>query len=356
MVVQKSHIKDEKSFDLLSTVEQGGCSAKLPAQLLDNILKDIPFMDSENLLVGAENHDDALVYKLNEETAIIQSTDFFPPICSDPYDFGQISAANALNDIFAMGGKAITALNLVMFPSDRIDISVLKEILKGGADKTIEAGAVLAGGHTIDDYPPKYGLAVTGIVHPDKIITNNKSKPEEVLILTKPLGTGTIIAGHRIGEVEKGDYQDAVDMMKLLNKSAAEIMQEYNIRCATDITGFSLLGHSLEIAKASGVTIVINANDVPLLNKAYDLINMGCIPGATFRNLTYVEENTHFNSGLDYNLKMLLLDAQTSGGLLICCDRSIVDNIVSDLRKAGYISTTIIGKVIEKQENLIYVQ
>lgn len=346
----------KNSFDLLTTVEQGGCSAKLPAQLLEGILKDIPFIDSENLLVGNKTRDDALVWKLSNEIAIIQSTDFFPPICSDPYEFGQITAANALSDIFAMGGKAITALNLVMFPSARIDISVLKEILKGGADKTIEAGAVLAGGHTIDDYPPKYGLSVTGIVHPEKIITNSKAKAGDILILTKPLGTGVITAGKKIKEVSKTDYQAALNEMKLLNKNAAEIMQKYNILCATDITGFSLLGHGLEIAEASKTTLIINASDVPLLNRAYDLIDMGCIPGAAFRNQSYVDEKVSFHSKLDYNLKMLLLDAQTSGGLLMSCNKNIENKVVADLKKSGYSNTAVIGNVIEKQEKSMYVR
>lgn len=202
-------------FDLLQTVDQGGCSAKLPAQLLDAIIRNIPILQDERLLVGTETHDDAAVWRVDDQTAIISTTDFFPPLCSDPYEFGQIAAANAMSDVFAMGGVAVMALNLVMFPSSKIDIAVLEEILKGGADKVAEARAVLAGGHTIDDYPPKYGLAVTGIVHPDSIITNSCAKAGEKLILAKPIGTGAISAGQRIGEVSQRDYQAALDTMKL---------------------------------------------------------------------------------------------------------------------------------------------
>lgn len=347
---------NEKTFDLLKTVEQGGCSAKLPAQLLEDILKNIPYLKSENLLVGTENHDDALVWKINDEIAIIQTLDFFPPVCSDPYDFGQIAAANALSDVYAMGGKAITALNIVMFPSAKIDISILKEILKGGADKIIEAGAVLAGGHTIDDYPPKYGLAVTGIIHPDRIITNSKAKAGDVLILTKPLGTGAIIAGHRINEVSETDYRGAIKEMKLLNINAAEIMQKYHIISATDVTGFSLLGHGLKMANASGVSFIIESCNVPVLRGAYDLVKLGCIPGAAFRNLSYIEGQVEFETGLDYNLKMLLLDPQTSGGLLMSCNKDIAKKVIADLIKAGYPNAVVIGRVNDKSEQSIFVR
>ncbi len=337
----------KNSFDLLTTVEYGGCSAKLPAQLLEQILGEIPFEKSPNLLVGAETSDDAAVWKINDETAIIHTTDFFPPICSDPFEFGEIAAANALSDVFAMGGKALTALNLVMFPAT-IDISVLKEILLGGAEKVKEAGAVLCGGHTINDYPPKYGLAVTGVVHPDKIIKNCSAKPGEVLILTKPLGTGAIVAGQRIGEVSKENYQKALDTMKLLNRFGAEIMQKYGVTCATDVTGFSLLGHAFEIAKGSGVTIEINLQKLPILSGAYDLVDMGCIPGAAFKNLNYIEKNISFAENLDYNLKMLAFDPQTSGGLLICCNERSAQNMISDLRQSGYLEASIVGKIIAK--------
>lgn len=341
----------KNKFDLLTTVQQGGCSAKLPPQLLNRILDIIGFQSDKNLLVDASTNDDAAVWKLNEETAIIYTTDFFPPVCSDPYQFGQISAANALSDIYAMGGEALTALNIVMFPSERIDISVLTEILKGGSDKTKEAGIIIAGGHTIDDYPPKYGLAVIGKVHPDKIITNKRAKKSNVLILTKPIGTATIIAGHRIGEVSGDNYITALESMKLLNKKASELMQKYNVQCATDITGFSLIGHALEVARASNVTIKIETDKVPLLKGAYELTDIACIPGASFRNLKYVENYVTFESDLDYNLKMLALDAQTSGGLLICCPESTSENLLFELKNSFYPHSSIIGEVIEREES-----
>ncbi len=334
-----------RDFDLLQTVEQGGCSAKLPAQLLDTIIKKIPVLSQDQLLIGTDTHDDAAVWKVDQHTAIISTTDFFPPLCSDPYEFGQIAAANALSDVFAMGGKAVMALNLVMFPSSRIDIGVLEEILKGGAEKVAEAQASLAGGHTIDDYPPKYGLAVTGIVHPDKIITNSCAKAGEKLILAKPIGTGTIIAGQRIDEISQTDYQAALDGMKLLNKNGAEVMRKHHVRCATDITGFGLLGHVYEMAAGSGVSVRIDSTAVPLLAGAYSLVDMGCIPGASFRNLRYTDHHVRFANDIDYNLKMLLVDAQTSGGLLISCPTDTASLVVADLRGCGYTDAAIVGSV-----------
>ncbi len=339
----------EKKFDLLTTVEQGGCSAKLPARMLDAILREIPFPRHESLIVGTETCDDAAVWKLDDETALIHTVDFFPPLCSDPYEFGRIAAANALSDIFAMGGRPLTALNIVMFPSEKIDIAVLKDILRGGADAVAEAGAVLGGGHTINDFPPKYGLAVTGVVHPDRVIRNCVARPGDALILTKPIGTGTIVAGHRIGEVSPEHHRGALDTMMQLNRAAVPIMQEHRVRCATDITGFGLLGHALEMAKGSGVTIEIRASAVPLLPGAYELTEMGCIPGAAFNNLKHTADATAVAEGLDYNLKMLLCDPQTSGGLLICCDSKKVDAMLAQLKAAGYPHAALIGTVRERK-------
>ncbi|MBN1499014.1 MAG: selenide, water dikinase SelD [Spirochaetes bacterium] len=338
-------------IDLLSLVESGGCSAKLPAGKLKEIVSRIPVLESENLLVGTETGDDALVYKINETTALIQTTDFFPPVCSDPYDFGQVAAANALSDIFAMGGEAVTALNIVMFPSAKMEISILEQILKGGAEKVIEAGAVLAGGHTIDDAVPKYGLAVTGIIHPDKIITNCCAEPGDLIILTKALGTAVIIAGKKINETDDYTYNTAVSSMKQLNRNGSLLMQKYDVKCATDVTGFSLCGHLLEMAEGSDVSIEIDSSSLPLLPGVYDLLGMGCIPGASFRNLKHVEKKISFHKDLDYNIKMAALDAQTSGGLLICIKPESAISLLNDLKNAGYNSSSVIGKVNKKNEN-----
>jgi selenide,water dikinase len=344
------------SFDLLSTVEHGGCSAKLPAQKLSEALKDLPKIVNERLLVGIETHDDAGVYKLTDDLAIILTTDFFPPVCSDPFEFGQIAAANALSDVFAMGGKAIAALNLCMFPSAKIPLDVLRDILRGGLQKIEEAGAVVAGGHTIDDYPPKYGLAVTGIVHPDKIITNDKARPGDILILTKPVGAGVIIAGKRIGDVSDANYIACLDNMKLLNKAGAEIMQEFGVRCATDITGFGLLGHGLTMAQASNVTLEIDSAFLPVLSGAYELAENGCLPGAAFRNQEFAEQDCLFDKDVDYSMKMLCCDAQTSGGLLMCVPEVRADELKMALIDKGYQRTEIIGRVRKKGEKSVVVK
>src|SRR5690554_855911 len=341
------------SFDLLKTVEYGGCSAKLPPDQLTDALAGLTHTKHERLLVDINTHDDAGVWKLTDDIALIQTTDFFPPICSDPYEFGQIAAANSLSDVYAMGGKPINALNIVMFPQNRIGLDVLKEILRGGIDKVNESGAVIVGGHTIDDYPPKYGLAVTGIVHPDDLTTNAAARAGDFLILTKAIGTGAIVAGHRIEEGTENGYRQALESMKQLNSAGAEVMKKHEVRSATDITGFSLLGHAMKMAKASNVSFRIFAKDVPLLDDAYRLVEMGCIPGASFRNQRFAEEYCCFENGIDYNLKMLLFDPQTSGGLLFAVSEENVGLALRDLHEHGNLQAAIIGRVEKKKSHIL---
>jgi selenide,water dikinase len=343
------------SFDLLTTVEYGGCSAKIPARQLAEALDGLPRFDDENLLVDIDTHDDAGVYRIREDLALIQTTDFFPPVCSDPFEFGQIAAANSLSDIYAMGGRALTALNIVLFPKTRIPLEVLREILRGGAEKVHEAGAVIVGGHTIDDYPPKYGLAATGIVHPSRVKTNAGARPGDVLVLTKPIGTGIIVAGQRIGEADRTHYQVALDTMKHLNAVGSEAMQEHETHGATDITGFGLLGHCLKMAQASGVTIEIDASKVPLLEGVYQLADLGCLPGACFRNQEFVEDDCWFAPELDYSLKMILLDAQTSGGLLMAVASDQAGPLLQKLREGGYPHTAAVGIVLKKETKALRV-
>jgi selenide,water dikinase len=335
-------------------VEYGGCSAKLPAKELSKALADLLKTSNKNLLVDIETHDDAGVYKINDEVALIQTTDFFPPVCSDAYEFGQIAAANALSDVYAMGGEVLTALNIVMFPA-KVPLEILKEILKGGTEKIIEAGGVIIGGHTIVDDIPIYGLAVTGTVHPEKIITNSTAKPNDKLILTKALGGGIILAGKRIGEIDAEKHKAVLESMKQLNKNAATIMQKYNVKCATDITGYGLLGHALKMALGSNVSIKIDSVKVPFFDGVHELLELGCIPGACFRNLEFVENNCIFEKSLSYNNKMLLLDAQTSGGMLICCHLDSIEKMTKELIDAGYSATTVIGEVITKEEKDVIV-
>lgn len=331
-------------MDLLSFSDQGGCSAKLSAKALHESLSDIPFPTNDRLWVGSESSDDAGVYLLNESTALIQTTDFFTPMCSDPYEFGQIAAANALSDVYAMGGEAITVLNLAAFPA-KAPLHVLRDIFRGGADKVSEAGAVVAGGHTIEDAIPKFGLAVTGVVHPSQLITNAKAKVGDDLILTKPIGASVIMAGHKLGLTSHKVLQSVLDSMKQLNRAAAQIMVRHQIQCATDITGFGLLGHALNIAKASDVCLHFHPEIVPLFEDALALAETGCIPGACFRNLDFAGEHTLNISNTEFALRMLLHDPQTSGGLLICCPPSKTASLIGDLIDAGYTATKAIGNV-----------
>ncbi len=252
-------------IDLLTMVEAGGCSSKISPKLLEEILKYLPLPEDPNILVDIDTHDDAGVYRVNDDLALVLTTDFFPPVCSDPYEFGQIAAANSISDVYAMGGDPVLALNIMMFPASKLPMEAYAEILKGGYDKATEAGVRIIGGHTIDDFPPKYGLAVVGYVHPDKIITNAGAQPGDSVILTKPIGTGIILAGQKLGIASEKDINLVKSNMKLLNKSGAEVMKKYKIRGATDVTGFGLAGHAFKMAKASKVSLILNMKLVPLI-------------------------------------------------------------------------------------------
>jgi selenide,water dikinase len=343
-------------IDLLQMVEYGGCSAKISPKQLEEILKFLPLPGDPNILVDIDTHDDAGVYRVNDELALVLTTDFFPPVCSDPYEFGQIAAANSISDVYAMGGDPVLALNIMMFPAAKLPMEAYAEILKGGFDKATEAGVRIIGGHTIDDFPPKYGLAVVGYIHPDKLITNAGARQGDFLILTKPVGIGVILAGHRLGIASDFDLNEAKRLMKMLNKSGAEVMKKYSIRCATDITGFGLAGHALKMAKASRVSLKIEMNKVSLIGNTYKLIDNGCIPGASFSNLEFAEKDIDFAPGLDYNLKMIAFDAQTSGGLLFCAPPDKADAILTDLLDAGLNDPKVIGYVTEFEGKHIYLK
>ena len=254
-----------------------------------------------------------------------------------------------------MGGQVLTALNILMFPTD-LPMTMLKEIIKGGQDKVIEAGGVIVGGHTITGEVPVYGLSVTGWLHPEQIITNSKAKPGQILILTKALGTGIVISAKKNDSVNDSVYAAAVESMKQLNKDAAKIMNQYGVSSATDITGFGLLGHALKMALASEVSIKLNAGKLPVIQDVLDLIETGFIPGAAFRNLEFVESDCKFNSGVQYNHKMLIADAQTSGGILMAVEPEKAEFILNDLKKAGYKHSIVIGEVLPKYDKAIFVE
>lgn len=344
------------TFDLLSTVEYGGCSAKLAPAELSELLGSIPLIKDARILVDIETHDDAGVYKLNEQTALIVTTDFFPPVCSDPYTFGRIAAANALSDVYAMGGVPLLALNLTMFPSKAIPLEVLRDILAGGQDKINESGAFTMGGHTIDDTPPKYGLAVVGTVHPDNLVTNAGMRAGQRLILTKPLGVGVLIAAQRMGLCTEQAYGMALDQMMLLNKAGAALMQQFEVRGATDVTGFGLAGHALKMATASGVSIQIDSHALPVLPSVLDLLADGCIPGAAFRNLEFIKDQTLFAPTCSVEQKMLTCDAQTSGGLLMAVDADKADALLAALHATGlHPDAAIIGEVSAMRNKPLYI-
>jgi len=335
-------------FDLLTTVETGGCSSKIPPRQLEELLARLPLQVDPKILVDISTHDDAGVYKISDETALVLTTDFFPPLVSDGYEFGLIAATNSISDIYAMGGTPLLALNIMMFPSSAIPLEVYSEILRGGYDKAHEAGVSIIGGHSIDDYPPKYGLAVIGVVHPDRIITNAGAREGDVLILTKPLGTGIILAGHRLKMTTQEQLEEAKRLMMRLNNDGARLMQKYGVRSATDVTGFGLAGHALKMARGSGVTIKLNMSAVPMADGTYSLAEQGCIPGAAFRNLDYTERETLFAEGLDYSLKMIAHDAQTSGGLLMAVAQAKAGELLSELQASGHPEAAVIGVVEAK--------
>ncbi|SKA75461.1 selenophosphate synthase [Clostridium sp. USBA 49] len=310
-------------------------------------------MENKNLIVGIETSDDAAVYKLDDNNAIIQTLDFFTPVVDDPYTFGQIAAANALSDIYAMGGKPLVALNIVCFPLC-LSLDILAEILKGGADKVIEAGAVVVGGHTVDDNEPKYGLSVTGIVHPKKILKNFGCNIGDIVILTKPLGTGIINTAIKGRIVNKNAYNEAVKVMSTLNKYAAEIITNYNITACTDITGFGLLGHSYEMACASNVTLKFYKNNIPYIKEAKEYAQMGLVPQGTYNNIAYLEGKYELKNIPEW-FSDILFDPQTSGGLLFSCSNNIGEKIITDLNNAG-IKAEIIGEVLPLKEKYIIVE
>ena len=344
-----------KPFDLLTTIEYGGCSAKLPAGLLSEMLKDLPVSADPDLLVDVSTHDDAGVYRIQEDTALIFTTDFFPPICSDAFEFGEIAAANALSDVYAMGGSPLLALNLMMFSQEKIPLNVFGEILRGGDSKVREAGALTVGGHTIDDHPPKYGLAVIGTVHPDKLVTNAGARPGDRLILTKSIGTGALVSGQKNGLADAEDYRRALNQMKSLNAEGARQATRHGVKGMTDITGFGLAGHALKMAEASRVSFRIRTGSIPLLPGAFRVFEKGSIPGAAFRNQEFTGKAVHFTRGVDYTRKMLVHDAQTSGGLLIAAPQDLAENMVNELNDRDPDNgAALIGEVLEESPRRLY--
>ena len=305
-----------------------------------------------NLLVGNETGDDAAVYKINDETALIMTVDFFPPITDDPFEYGEIAAANSLSDIYAMGGTPLVALNVVGFPAN-LDKDILGEILRGGYSKANEAGCLIAGGHTVDDPEPKYGLSVVGVVEPGKQVSNATAKPGDVLVLTKPLGTGIITTAGKQGKVSKEVMDGAVKAMSALNRGAAEAMTAVGVSSATDVTGFGLMGHLRSMVRGSKVTAEIDLRNVPVLPGVWDLIDAGIAPGGTHRNLQSVSDTVVWANTLSEREQLLLCDAQTSGGLLISVPQDSKDDLMAELLNQGVLGAAVVGSIAEESDGII---
>lgn len=310
------------------------------------MLRQLPTINDPNLLVGISTGDDAAVYKMNDDMAIISTVDFFPPIVDDPFKFGEIAATNALSDVYAMGGKPIIALNIVGFPVD-LPHDILGEILKGGASKAEEAGVLIVGGHTVDDAEPKYGMSVTGVVNPGKQVTNAGAQPGDALVLTKPIGTGIITTAGKQERVSADTLDRAVAIMGELNRKASEAMMHVGVNACVDITGFGLLGHLRLIAQGSGVSAKVSVEAIPVIEGVSELLDMGIAPGGTHRNLESLDGVVDWHTNITERTRILLADAQTSGGLLMSVAPDKLDTLLTALADAGVETRAVIGEIRE---------
>lgn len=306
-------------------------------------MADLPVDDDPNLIVGRGASDDAGVYRISQETALIQTLDFFTPIVNDPFHFGRVAAANAMSDVYAMGGRPLTAMNIVCFPAKTMDVGILKEILRGGSEIIRQAGAALVGGHSVEDPEIKYGLSVTGIVHPDRVLTNAGARPGDLLVLTKPLGTGIISTAVKGNLAPDSLEKVIIEVMAGLNRQAAEIMAGFRVHACTDITGFGLLGHALEMAQGSRVEIRVESRNVPVLQEALEYAGMGLVPEGTHANRNFCARALQVLPGVDPILVDVFADAQTSGGLLIATPEGTA--LVRTLREAGIPEARVMGRV-----------
>ena len=297
--------------------------------------------------MGTSTSDDAAVYRLSDDLALVMTVDVFTPIVDDPYQYGVISAANALSDIYAMGARPLLALNIVGFPREKLPLEVLGAILQGGAAKAEEAGVLIIGGHSIDDPEPKYGLAVTGTIHPKKIITNAGGRSGDVLVLTKPLGIGVITTGIKQGKTSEAAAETAIRVMSILNRGASEAMVEVGVDACTDITGYGLLGHLHEMAKASGVSARVSASRIPMLPEAHSLARQGAIAGGPARNFEFLEDKVSYDEAIDEETRLLLADAQTSGGLLIAVPRDRLEALDAALARRSVPAIAHIGELLD---------
>ncbi|MGM8211214.1 selenide, water dikinase SelD [Virgibacillus sp. W0430] len=346
----------QEKIKLTSLSSKGGCGCKINPLDLSEVLSQLPqTKKNPNLLVGLDTSDDAGVYQLNEELALVQTLDFFTPIVDDPYMFGQIAAANALSDVYAMGGKPLTVMNIVGFPIDTLDKQILTDILTGASHKVTEAGATLVGGHSIDDKEPKFGLSVTGIVHPEKVKTNNGAQPGDKLILTKPIGVGILTTSIKRDMLDATELDRLMQLMAALNKTAAETIQSYTVHACTDVTGFSLLGHASEMAKGSNVGITIEKERVPVLERVRELAEQGIVPGGAKKNHQWLQDKVVYDAAVDEVDQLILSDPVTSGGLLIAVAADEAEELEKELLSKD-VQASVIGTVTEQDTGKIHVK
>ena len=338
----------ETEVKLTKLAACAGCGAKMGAGTLAKMLEGFKTHSDPRLIVGYDKSDDASVYVLNDNTALIQTTDFFPPIVDDPYLYGKIAATNALSDVYAMGGEPKLALNILCAAEDMGD-DTIRQILRGGYDAAFEAGAIITGGHTIKGAEPIYGLAVSGFVHPQKVLTNSNAKPGDALILTKPLGVGILTTGVKADMVEKAVMDRIYSQMATLNKTARDIMVNYTVHSCTDVTGFGLMGHSFEMAQGSHCTLHLTVDKVPYHPEALELASMGLIPAGAYRNREYAQAGASVRRNLSLAMEDILYDPQTSGGLLFALPAEEAENCLAELRDS-IPNAAIIGYVTEKED------
>jgi selenide,water dikinase len=345
-----------KPIRLTQAVKGAGCAAKLAPGVLDKALCGLDLPVDPNLLVGLERADDAGVYRVSDDLALVQTLDFFPPMVDDPFSFGQIAAANALSDIYAMGGVPKTAMNIVAFPAKSMDISVLRTIIEGGLDKLREAGVVLVGGHTVEDAELKYGLSVTGYIHPERILTKRNLQSGDRLILTKPLGTGIVATAIKAGLAGQDLVDRVTQAMTTLNRDAALTMADFPVHACTDITGFGFLGHLAEMVVDSGCGVRITADNVPIYPEALEWAAMGLIPAGAHNNRSFRGPFVEFGDNVPLKVQDLFFDPQTSGGLLIAVAAGDADSLVDALRAKGIDCAAIVGEVVAEPVEKIIVE
>jgi selenide,water dikinase len=332
---------------LTQFAKRAGCAAKQPPGYLLSLLSMLPKITDPNVLVGSATADDAAIFKLNDELALVLTTDFFTPIVDRPYDFGAIAAANALSDVYAMGGKPLAALNLVGFPDQKLPAEVLGDILRGAADKAAEAGIAIIGGHTIQTEEPIFGLSVVGSVHPNRVLANAGARPGDLLVLTKPIGLGIITTAAKNGEDSLGAIGEAIAIMTTLNRNAAAVLERFEVHALTDVTGFGLLGHLRNMTTASGVTATIWLDSVPVIAAARDYVVSGIAPGGTHANWRFLTSWVSYSPDVEKPEQLLLSDAQTSGGLLVCLPANQTKSLVAALQAAGVPAAAVVGQITE---------